>query len=478
MASKNAKAKLAAAMAEAQAKAQKAAATTWDPAAFCFPQQMELLSAPERFLTVCGSRRAGKSFTALAAVLTCVLIEGRDALFVATSEKHARKILWKDLANEAPKYGGVPSESDACWTFPNKSTIWFAGLADARQGGRIGRGVKVGLCIVDEANEINSADLESFATEDIKGALVGENGKPNGRLWIMGNPSEFRSGFWFKSHHHPGLRHFEFFGENNPFMRKNFLEAREEEIRLHGIEDPKVQRDWFNKWVASTSSLVVPNFSEANEYTKLPEAPIVSSSLGIDLGWGADPTALVLVATYKGHPGFWVVFEKCLFQPSIEDVEAEIIALNDRYPIDEMWIDPANGGKGYINTYEVKHGWPMRAQAKSDKESRLQIIDGKFRAKRLWVPKDGPTAHECKTVIWDKKAYEAGRKIPATETPNDCLDALQAAVASDDMLACESSAPEVEAARPHADDPELRAELDRLAAEQADPLGSHWLNHT
>jgi hypothetical protein len=458
---------------EARAR-ETAAQSTWDLEAFLFLQQLELARCPDRFVTVCCTRRAGKSFTAIGALIDCCLSQSRDALYVSSTIDAARAIIWKDLCREAEKHGGE-SKEDSTITFANGAVIRVRGLSDARQGGRVGRGVKYGQVIVDEAQEIASDDLEAFVTEDVVPALVGVNGQANGRIWMMGTPSEFKNGFWYRQHHHPALRHFEWSGEDNPHMRESFLKARDEEVAKHGRDDPRVQREWFNVWIASLTSLVLPSLQVTrNAYAVLPGVP-VSASLGIDLGFGKDPTALAVLVNFRDRPGYWIAVEKRLFSPTFDDIEKSIVAIMDEWPVQKIYIDPANGGRGFADSFEAKYGWPIKAAHKFQKESRLAIMDSLLRTGRLFAPEGGLFLDEGATVIWDARAMLGGKKVVSSETPNDVMDAVQYALCDDEMLALEGVTPVV-AADSHAGNDDIREELRRVREAENDPFRDRLLD--
>jgi len=287
---------------------------------------------------------------------------------------------------------------------------------------------------------------------------------------MTGTPSEFKNGFWYRQHHHPALRHFEWSGEDNPHMREAFLKARAEEVAKHGRGDPRVQREWFNVWIASLTSLVLPSFkANDNAYRELPPSKLAGASVGIDLGFGKDPTAIVVVIWFRDRPGYWVALEKRLFSPTFDQIEAALLDIMAEWPVQKLYIDPANGGRGFADTFAAKYGWPIQAAQKYEKESRLAILDSLLKTNRLFAPADGLFLDEAATVIWEPKEFERGKKVVSSETPNDVMDAVQYALCDDEMLALEGAVPVVdEAEREQSED--IRAELAAIRAADQDPF--------
>ncbi|HKY50137.1 MAG TPA: hypothetical protein VJP45_02660 [Candidatus Limnocylindria bacterium] len=363
------------------------------------------------------SRRAGKSTK-----LALWLLEGAEqqpngvCVYIAPTQKHARRILWRILVQTARAAWGDRArvyESTMTVITPAGGTVRLGGCDDkAAIAPHVGEPFV--RAAVDECGKFPSELLKELVEEALEPATVDYQGQ----IVLAGTPGLLRTGYW---HDLTGparsmtydVFHWTLFDNPHIPHARAFVDDL---MRRRGWtkETPSYQREYLGQWCEDKGAQVFP-LGPQNVIDKLPErsrqggllpATLWRYAIGVDIGW-TDATAIAVVAS---HP-----LDSREFIVGVEKHPAFLVTqLRDRLRMllaqygSSTPIVVDSGGMGRYHVGELSLQWQMALEAaqKLEKASHVRDVRDRLLAGRL-ILLDGPCCdplrEEWAVLGWDEK---------------------------------------------------------------------------
>lgn len=414
-----------------------------------FGKQRDFIFDNADHKTLLCSRRAGKSYTAVAYLLKEALDNpGVTCVYIATTRIHAKRILEKELHNFNYRYrlNADYNKTELVVTLPNGSQILLTGANDATDIERL-RGGKYALVVVDECASYGP-HFETLIEEIIEPALL----DLDGTLCLLGTPGPVAAGFFYAatttgrtvlggevSVEDVAAGDDEAGGE--AILWKNFswtvLEnealCRTRDIpkwllnkrkRKGWTEDhPIYRREWKGEWVRSVNDLVYHGFDpQRNLYSTLPDIGKAQWRyvLGIDLGYN-DAFTITALAFSPATQNVYVVEslgKKQLIPATMAVYIADFI---DRYEPVSVVADAGALGKAIVEEFNQRYQLNIKAAEKSSKAAFIDLLNGDLISGRLLLTAESPAIAEMQQLQWDPKS---NRTKENGAYPNDYVDSL------------------------------------------------------
>jgi hypothetical protein len=375
-----------------------------------FAAQLAMVKDPRQFRTAVCSRRAGKTIGCAAKLLrSATLRDGAMNLYITRSRKNAKRILWSTLKRMNFDYGmrGIPSEVDLAINFPNGSSIHLAGAND-RDAIEDFRGNAMAEVVIDEAQSL-PAYLEELIDDVLEPALMDYDGS----LTMIGTPGPVPVGYFHKCTQSAEWSHHHWTVFDNPHILKKSGKAPQDHLdralkrRGVTVEDPRIQREWFGRWVHDPNSLVFRFDAKRNTFHALPQIDAAPWSyvIGVDLGF-EDADAIVVLAFNERTPNVYAVEEWVGAKQSITQLAERLGKLIARFsPISIVWD---TGGLGLKIADEVTRRTqiPLKAAEKTRKFEFIELLNDALTSGRLLVKPDSRFAVDAMLVEWDHEAIQ------------------------------------------------------------------------
>lgn len=404
------------------------------PPKFCledylFAEQLAFVRDPSPFKTAVTTRRAGKSTSCVADLISTAL-ETADCvcLYITLSRKNAKRLVWPEFKkiNKRFKLEGEPNETDLSMTFPNGSVIYLLGTKD-RGAIEDLRGLPIKKAYLDESQSF-PAYIKELIDDVIGPALMDHDGS----LCLIGTPGPIPSGYFFDLTKNPNWSHHFWSFFDNPFIaiksKKTHQQMLDRELKRRGVDvnDPSIQREWFGKWVVDKNCLVYQYDDALNNYTTLPELPKGSTwnyILGIDLGFD-DADALALLA-YSAHvPETYLVEEIITPNQDITSLVAQIDDLRKRYDISKIVIDTGGLGKKITEEITRRYKIPMVAAEKQRKFEYIDLMNADLRTGKLKIKSLSRFSQDANKVEWDAEKTTPDKKVISKRFHSDICEAV------------------------------------------------------
>lgn len=429
-----------------RARREQAAAQLLSGADLTFGPQSRFVDDRSQLVAACCSRRSGKSWGLMVKALrACERFPGCTVFYVTNTRRQAERGFWNQVL--LPFLGGdattgrppIPhhlNKNELTCTFPNGSRILLGGANDSAEIETY-RGSKTPLAILDEAQSFRP--LIKTLAEDVFLPQTADFGSA-GQIVMTGTPNPFAAGYFHDAVTGSGeekgwsVHGWTFF--DNPHMPdpRAWLERYCAKKGLT-LESPRIQREYFGRWVRDTQGLVYPFPS----HSILDRSPDLEDGdwryvLGLDLGY-VDATAFVTVA-YEPSLARIVVLDSHQKTEMIPDaVAAHVEGLLEEYDYESIVADAQGLGKPYVETMIQKYGLPVEAAKKSDKLTAIEHCRGDIQAGVLQVVRwtNQELLHDASLFCYnfDKidKAKAGGLRLRADvalddRTPDHLLDAM------------------------------------------------------
>lgn len=396
-----------------------------------FDKQIAFIEDPADHKTALCSRRAGKSYTAVAYLIKEALDNpGVICLYLALTRGSAKRIVNQELHNFNRRYSlGIEfNKTDLTATFPNGSTIMLAGADDTNEIEKL-RGSKYALVIIDETQYFNSAHLESLIDEVLEPALL----DLSGTLCLLGTPGPNASGYFYsattntervslasKEDQEAGdeddreqvlwaNHHWTLFDNRHLCEQKlragSSVEAYVASIRRRkgwSEDHPKYLREWGGRWTFTDNDLVYQLDVRRNLFSKLPEIPDQwQYVLGIDIGFNDAFTIAVLAFSQKQPKVFMVdQFSQSKLIPA--DMAKYIAQYRERYDPVAMVADSGALGKAIVEEFKQRYGLNIKAAEKTKKVAYIDLLNGDLISARLLVKEGLPVIAEMQMLEWER----------------------------------------------------------------------------
>lgn len=395
-----------------------------------FAQQRRVLDDNSRLLTLCCSRRAGKTevLGRLAARELERCKHGEWVVFGARTLGIAKDLIWAELhaLNERYCFGWKINDSDLSITTLRGGRFRLFGVDDKQSVEKV-RGKKYRLVICDEAStyELHLKELvqASFdpGTKDINGVII-----------LSGTPGYVKAGYWYEASQLPGpwsKHHWTIF--DNPHIKDVEKKLRDTREMFGWDEDhPTYVAEYLGQWVDNSTLLVCDYLESRNAVDRLPDHYNLTwrHVIGIDFG-SVDACAWEVIAV-DPHSGERYVVEDFAQSGLVGDEPVEITRdLVKRYETTYVVCDPGGGGKFFFETFNAKHaqemGCHIRAADKHDLLGSIRLLNAELRTGRLKFlqPKCAGTSADLKRLLWRDERRD--KMIGGPAFPHDRFDALR-----------------------------------------------------
>lgn len=400
-------------------------AARWQPTSDLFAQQRRFVQDPARFKAALCSRRAGKSRScANYLVKVAQSRPGAICLYVALTRLSAKRIMWRELVklNATHGLGAIFNLSELTVAFPNGSQIILSGAQEEADIEKW-RGSPYDLVVIDEAGSMGP-HIETLVLEVLEPALMDYQGTmvligtPNARClgWFhdvtTGRTKGWSTHKWtvLDNVHLPNARH--------------EIEAIKER-RGWTEQTPAFLREYRGLWVRSDDDLVYSYDPAINDFDDLPKGMVWEHALGVDVGF-RDRAAFVVLAWSEDSPAAYVVHDEAHSGLIPSAIAEKIIKLRADWSASEVVMDCGALGLSIAEEFRQRYHLPIEAADKADKLAGIELVNGDFKAKRLFVRDNSPLSDEIKVLQYDTKAKgrdpNARREDP--HQPNDLADAF------------------------------------------------------
>jgi len=390
-------------------------------------------NSERKIITVCSSRRIGKSFLLLTlATEICSSKPGSIIKYICPRQKQVKTILkpiMQEITSDCPNDMRPEFKiADRIFLFPNGSEIQMEG-SDNENHENI-RGGKADLCIVDEAGFCS--ELEYV----VRSVLFPTVQTTNGKVILISTPSD--------SPDHPFITMFmkpaEYDGSlivktiyDNPMLTQRQIDETISEYP-GGVENPSFQREFLCKVIIDEDSAVIPEFTEELQSRVVKEWKMPSfydAYVSMDPGF-KDLTA-VLFAYYDFEDDKVIIEDEIVLNgPKLTtDLLAELILdkeselFFDRITLEplEPYMRVSDNNLFLINDLQRLHGITFIPTAKDDKTSALNKTRMLIAQGRVIInPRCSNLIKHIKGATWTN-----GKKTFARSPDNghyDCVDAL------------------------------------------------------
>jgi hypothetical protein len=387
------------------------------------PYQLEALQSNSTHKAVIATRRAGKSHAACVALIrACFKRAGAITYYLALTRSSAKRIAWRTIKNLVltHKIQASFSESELMVTFKNGSTIQLYGVNQENLLDNL-RGTPIDLAVLDEAGSYRGGIVEELIEEVLEPAFADYNGS----LLLIGTPTPFLTGFFFRATQ-GFLKEFQVFKwdlRNNPHIAQGKALQWVEAHRIKkgwSIDNPKFRREFCGEWVQSIDMQVYKFMRERN-IGPLPAFELTHKVLGVDLGFKDDTAFVVLGYNPIFSKKLWVIYTKSKSEMQLAEIATQIKALQEEYDPHSTVVDEGGLGKSIAEDWRTRLGIPCEAAKKSDKKGFIETMNSEFHESNIVVQESQrQLADELLNLTWDDDSKQ--KENPALA--NHLTDAL------------------------------------------------------
>lgn len=403
------------------------AENTFTPESCLFKKQQDFVEDKARFKTAVTTRRSGKSTACAVDLINCALTrEGSVCLYITLSRNNAKKLVWPMLLhyNRTYKLSGVVNETDLSLTFPNSSVIYVSGASDKSEIEKF-RGLAVTLCYLDEAQSFPGF-IESLVDDVISPSLLDNNGT----LCLIGTPGPIPAGYFHDCSQSEAWSHHFWSLFENPFIKKKSgkepQELLNEELKRRGVDsnDPKIQREWFGRWVLDSDSLVYKYDRATCDYSEVPQVSAKwNYVVGIDLGFN-DADAIAVLAYNEQLTDAYLVEEVVTRKQGITELVEQIQAVMAKYNPEKMVIDTGGLGKKIAEELSKRYQIPVIAAEKTRKFENIELLNDAMRTGRMRIKQSSRFAQDAGLVEWDRDKLKPDKLVISHRFHSDICEAV------------------------------------------------------
>lgn len=439
--------------------------------------QREMVMDPNPLVSGCCPRRAGKSYSAVAAALAVGEAKPYSVVLLITlTLKSGKRTYWHGSESGVPRFSrqyGLNlkfNDNELRWEHENGS-VGYIMAAETRESIEYARGIEADLYIIDECKSFSPSILAELIDDIIMPQTVSRLG----RVMMIGTPGNVMSGpFWdatgrgvpalgtegetvlparvpygeddpwgrlredLWSYHHWSM-------QDNTAMAHQWAKALSTKRRKGWADDhPSWRREYLGEWVQTDDGLVynylackaggdcnwVPQRTPENP-TGLPkELGPWRLVFGLDLGF-QDPTALVVIAYSERVAEVRHVYDFKASHMVLEDVVGLVKTAIERFGRpDAMFADTGNLGRMIVESLRMTYGISVEAAAKTDKNDHIEILNSEMKYGRVKIIPGTDLEDQLSTDAWDlsdngkAELARMGRLKEDRKIPNDLTDAF------------------------------------------------------
>lgn len=393
---------------------------------YLFKEQLDFVMDPASYKTAVCSRRAGKTVSCAAHMIyTAINNPGTVCLYITTSNKNAKKIIWDQLLNINTSYklNAKSNIVEQSLTFPNRSKVYISGAKDKSEVENF-RGVPLKLVYIDECQSFR-AYIKELIDEVLEPALMDWNGT----LCLTGTPGPLPSGYFYECavNSKAWSKHkWTFF--DNPFLTKTSKQTHDQMLnrvlsrRGVGTDNPGIQREFFGKWVLDSNSLLVQYDKTLNHYENLPKHKM-TYVMGIDIGHN-DADALAVLGWTDHSNEIFLVEEKLAKKQDITDLMNNIELMRKKYDISKLVIDTGGLGKKIAEEFIRRYQIPLQAADKVRKMENVALLNDYLRTSKFKAKDNSKFAQDSFLVEIDRDKTTPDRIVVSDSYHSDIIDAV------------------------------------------------------
>jgi len=394
---------------------------------FLFKQQLDFVLDPARFKTAVTTRRSGKTVSC-SADLTWTALENDEVVcvYVTLTRGVAKRNIWPEFKklNRKFKLGAEFNESDLSIQFPNGSIVYLSGAADKADIEKF-RGLSIKKVYLDECQSF-PIYIQELIDEVLAPALMDHAGS----LILIGTPGPVPAGYFYDcSQNATWSHHFWSFFDNNhfPALKKGYThhEILKEELERTGlsVDHPKIQREWFGKWVLDRNSLVYHYSPDKCDYSGTLPAHDYIFILGIDIGFH-DADALAVLAYSEETRSTFLVEEIVTTRQGITELADQIKLLQSKFNIEKMVMDTGGLGKKISEELSSRYQITVEPADKTRKVEFIELMNDDLRTGRFKARKTSQFASDCMKVEWDFEKSTPDKRRISDRFHSDICDAV------------------------------------------------------
>lgn len=393
---------------------------------FLFEQQLAFVNDPARFKTAVTTRRSGKTVSCAADLIhTCLETTDVVCVYVTLARTVAKRNIWPELKriNRRFKLAFEFNESDLSAMAPNGSVIYLSGAADKSEIEKF-RGLPIKKVYLDEAQSFPPY-IQELVDEVLGPALLDHAGD----LILIGTPGPVPAGYFYDCAHNPAWGHHSWsFFDNNHFPAlkkgKTHQDLLEEELERTGLtaDAPKIQREWFGRWVLDRNSLVYQYDPKKGHWDRM-EAADYTFVMGIDIGYH-DADAIAVLAWSQETKTTYMVEELITPRQGITELVEQIRMLRDKYKVTKMVMDTGGLGKKIAEELAARHSLAVEPADKVRKVEYIELMNDDMRTGRLRIKRDSRFAQDAFKVEWDYDKSTPDKRRISDRFHSDICDAV------------------------------------------------------
>lgn len=397
--------------------------------------QKEIVEEKHRFKALLCSRRAGKSFLLVYALLIAAFRKpGSICLFIARSRRNAKRLIWEHLKTIISNYSidADFNNTELTVKLQNGSQIQLHGAENEGQVAKL-RGDKYSIAVIDEA-----AFFPVKLMHEMMLALEPALEDLQGDIYLSSSPNLTASGYFydvttqdkgFKTYKKTILDNskFDLWKDKSNWKERaqHFLEALKKRKKWDN-DNPIFLTEWMGQWVRDETFLVIPYKDEVNLYERLPVDSIYDRNwktiIGLDMGF-KHKFALGVIKLNKYLPTIYIhdAFSK---EELTTNQKMEIVKqYKDKYKPDSIVCDPGGGGAQFIADLNDKYPevYIQNAQ-KGNKKEHLELFADDWRTGTLKI-NEVLTEHieELKSLQWKDEKRETINESCSDDLYHGCL---------------------------------------------------------
>lgn len=398
-----------------------------------FPEQYDFIIDSSPISMACGSRRKGKSVSAIYSLI-CTAIQNweYDCYYITKTRSMGEEILWSPLKTILSDLGISYHANNSKLTIKLKktgSTIYFKSVDDRESIHKL-RGRKAKLCVVDEAQNIGEyledliIDVLIPLTEDLQGSIK-----------LLGTPNESCSGYFMdcvSEKRYP--LHKWTWRQNKFFVQKAIKESKKyknaddilngylAKVRLPATH-PKIQREWFGNLIRSEDYTVYKYRDFINNKECPKRNKDWSYVMGVDIGF-EDASAIVVLGYSPHEKDCYLVYEHKFQHATISILAGHIQSAYNTYNPQYSVMDAGALGKMIQSELNNKFSFYLDAAEKSRKSEYIAIANDELLLGRVLIPGDSDLAEEMRRLTWDENKYKKGIYCEQDGLDNHLCDAF------------------------------------------------------
>lgn len=351
-----------------------------------FSKQDDFIQDPARFIVAQCTRRAGKT-TALAKKfkLTMDKYPGSLSRYIALTRDSAKDIMWGILQDldEQEGWNCEFVESALTMVTPNKAKLKLLG-ADMQNFIRRLKGAKSPAVAIDEAQDFGS-HLSSLIDDVLTPTLLDYQ---DSWLALTGTPGPIPRGVFYDASHLQlgGYKVHKWTLYENPYLKDAEVFVNDlKKKKAWEDTNPTYLREYQNKWVLDTESLLIRYNESINHYDLLPTLPW-NFILGVDIGH-RDADALAVIAWSQKSSNIYLVEEVITSGQDITQLSRQIEQLIAKYSVVKVVMDEGALGKKIAEELRRRRQLPIHPADKLRKIENVALLNdylrqGKFKAKK------------------------------------------------------------------------------------------------